>query len=430
MNNINTILGFKKLVVLVSIIGLCVSFVTCIDNNKNKEEAVAKEETYKQFAGSQACASCHKDIFEKHLLTEHHLTSAAVSPKNILGSFDTGSNVFAFDPFVNITMRKTDTGFYQVAYKNGVEVKKQKFDMVVGSGRKGQSYLSWNGNHLVQMPITYFTAAHQWSNSPGYNPHVPMFNRPITSRCLECHGTYFQTISHARLNVVRAGDTSKKLEEFDHNRIVYGIDCEKCHGPAAAHVQFQSRNPTVTTAKYIVNPGKLPRERLLDLCTLCHGGALTKTKPSFSFQAGDTLANYFSLQAAMMNADNIDVHGNQFGLMALSKCFTMSKLTCISCHNVHENEDDKIEVFSQRCVNCHSSAHGKVCKMTTTIGSSITQNCIDCHMPKQMSHAVAVYLQGNDIPTSALMRTHYVKIYPDETKKFLDQLKHEKDRKQ
>jgi hypothetical protein len=45
-------------------------------------------------------------------------------------------------------------------------------------------------------------------------------------------------------------------------------------------------------------------------------------------------------------------------------------------------------------------------------------------MPKQMSHAVAVYLQGNDIPTSALMRTHYIKIYPDESKKFFNELKH------
>jgi len=415
VNNIKKNRGFKKLAVLISIIGSCVVFVTCVENG-NKEKTVVSEETYKQFAGSQACANCHKDIFEKHLLTEHHLTSAAVTSKNILGSFETGSNVFAFDPSINITMRKTDTGFYQVAYNNGIEVKEQKFDIVIGSGRKGQSYLSWNGNHLVQMPITYFTAAHQWSNSPGYNPHVPMFNRPITSRCLECHGTYFQTIS----------DSSKKIEEFDHNRIVYGIDCEKCHGPAAAHVEFHSKNPNAITAKYIVNPGKLSRERLLDLCTLCHGGALTKTKPSFSFQPGDTLANYFSLQAAMMNADNIDVHGNQFGLMALSKCFRMSNLTCISCHNVHENEDSKIEVFSRRCSNCHSAAHGKQCKMTATIGSSITQNCIDCHMPKQMSHAVAVYLQGNNLPTSALMRTHYVKIYPDETKKFLDRLEHEK----
>ena len=174
----------------------------------------------------------------------------------------------------------------------------------------------------------------------------------------------------------------------------------------------------------------MSRARLLDLCTLCHGGALNKTEPSFSFQVGDTLTNYFSIQTAMINADNIDVHGNQFGLMALSKCFKMSNLTCISCHNVHENENGKTQIFSQRCISCHSSSHGKLCKLTSSIGSSISQNCIDCHMPKQMSHAVAVYLQGNDIPTSALMRTHYIKIYPDETKAFLDQLKHaKKDRK-
>jgi hypothetical protein len=263
--------------------------------------------------------------------------------------------------------------------------------------------------------MTYFTPASQWSNSPGYYPHEVNFKRPITSRCLECHSTYFEKI----------GD-SFGLELFDHNKIIYGIDCERCHGPAKDHVEFQLKNPNVKTAKYIVNPGKLSRERLLDLCTLCHGGALAKSKPSFSFQAGDTLSNYFSLQNAMLNADNIDVHGNQFGLLALSKCFKMSSLTCISCHNIHENENGKIEIFSQRCMNCHDAAHGKTCKLTKTIGPSITQNCIDCHMPKQLSHAVSVYLQGDDVPTSALMRTHYIKVYPDDTKKFLAQLKEKK----
>jgi len=363
--------------------------------------------------GSQICSNCHKDIYEKHLLTEHHLTSLIANQKNILGSFQTGANVFAFDPVVNVTMEKKDSSLYQVQYNNSVEVKREKFDIVIGSGRKGQSYLSWNGNHLVQLPITYFTPAKQWSNSPGYNPHAPMFNRPITSRCLECHSTYFETVSNS----------SKKFEAFDHNKIIYGIDCEKCHGPAAAHVEFHLKNPDSKTAGNIVNPGKLSRQRLLDLCTLCHGGALNKTKPSFTFQAGDTLSNYFSLQAAMLNADNIDVHGNQFGLMALSKCFTMSNLTCISCHNVHENENGKLEVFSKRCMSCHNAEHGKPCKMTSTIGASITENCVDCHMPKQLSHAVAVYLQGNDVPTSALLRTHYIKIYPDESKNFLNRLK-------
>jgi len=61
--------------------------------------------------------------------------------------------------------------------------------------------------------------------------------------------------------------------------------------------------------------------------------------------------------------------------------------------------------------------------MTNEIGASITENCIDCHMPKQLSHAVAVYLQGADAPTPALMRTHYIKTYPGETQKMLNLLK-------
>ncbi len=383
----------------------------CVDNSDKKEEA--KNDAFKKFAGSQSCANCHRDIYNKHLLTEHHLTSALSTEKNILGSFEAGKNVFEFDPFINVTMEKRDSDFFQVEYNNGNKIREGRFDIVIGSGRKGQSYLSWMNNKLVQLPITYFSSEKQWSNSPGYPPHTVAFNRPITSRCLECHSTYFEKTSN----------TSKKLEEFDQNKIIYAVDCEKCHGPAAEHVIFHTQNPSAREAKFVVNPGKLSRDRLLDICALCHGGALTKTKPSFQFKAGDTLSNYFSLQAAIQNADNIDVHGNQLGLLSLSKCFTIGKVTCISCHNVHENENGQTEIFSQRCINCHSEGHGKLCKMTNEIGPSITQNCIDCHMPKQLSHAVAVYLQGADAPTPALMRTHYIKIYQNETEKILTLLK-------
>jgi len=402
---------YKHSILIVSIIILSISCLTkCIGNGGNETSA---DDRFKKFAGSAACANCHKDVYEKHLLTEHHLTSGAVTGKNILGSFHPGSNVFAFDPLTVIKMEKRDSGYYQVEYKNGAEVRKEKFDIVIGSGRKGQSYLSWINERLVQLPITFFSPAQQWSNSPGYPPYAVAFNRPITSRCLECHSTYFEKVS----------DTSKKLDEFDHHRIVYAVDCEKCHGPGADHVAFQTKNPGVKEAKFIVNPGKFSRERLLDLCALCHGGALTKTRPSFEFQAGDTLSNYFSLQTAALNADNIDVHGNQLGLLSLSKCFTIGKVTCLNCHNIHENENGLIKIFSQRCMSCHSEGHGKLCKMTNEIGASITENCIDCHMPKQLSHAVAVYLQGADAPTPALMRTHYIKIYPGETQKMLNLLK-------
>lgn len=405
--------SYKHSIIITSLIVISISLLTtCVNDSRDKAKK-KPEDKFAQFAGSEVCANCHKDIYEKHIHTEHHLTSAKATEKNILGSFANDSNVFAFDPFTNVTMEKRDSGFYQIEYRNGAEVRKERFDITIGSGRKGQSYLHWVGNRLVQLPITYFSPANQWSNSPGYPPYAVAFNRPITSRCLECHSTYFEKIS----------DSTRRLEEFDRNKIVYAVDCEKCHGPGARHVEFQTKNPTVKEAKFIINPGKLSRERLLDLCALCHGGALTKTKPSFEFQAGDTLTNYFSLQNAALNADNIDVHGNQLGLLSLSKCFTVGKVTCINCHNVHENEKEQIKIFSQRCMNCHSEGHGKKCAMTKQIGSVITENCIDCHMPKQLSHAVAVYLQGADAPTPALMRTHYIKIYPDETQKILNLLK-------
>lgn len=405
----------RSTIIIIIIVSSIFLVTRCINDSGNKREA-SNNNGFKKFAGSASCAGCHKDIYDKNIHTEHYLTSAPATEKNILGSFERGKNVFAFDLLSIVTMEKRDSGLYQVGYKNGNEIKKGRFDIVIGSGRKGQSYLSWLNNRLVQMPITYFSPAGQWSNSPGYPPDKISFNRPITSRCLECHSTYFKKTS----------DAAAKLEEFDHNKIIFGVDCEKCHGPAALHVEFHSGNPGIKEAKFIVNPGKLPRERLLDLCALCHGGPLSKTKPSFSFQAGDTLTSYFTRNNAPPDVANIDVHGNQLGLLSMSKCFTMSNLTCTNCHNTHENENGKIELFSQRCMKCHSEGHEKVCKMTATIGPAITQNCIDCHMPKQPSHAVSVYLEGSFTPTPALLRTHYIKTYPEETTKNISFIKKSK----
>jgi hypothetical protein len=61
--------------------------------------------------------------------------------------------------------------------------------------------------------------------------------------------------------------------------------------------------------------------------------------------------------------------------------------------------------------------------MVATLGPEINDNCINCHMPQQPSMAIAVILQGSALPTPALMHTHLIKSYPDETKKILAFLK-------
>lgn len=384
-----------------------ITLAHCNATDKTASSAESTPANFSDFAGSVSCASCHRDIYEKHLHTEHFLSTAKTSAKNIRGSFEEGKNRYRFSSGATVVMERTDSGFYQTEYANERAVKTERMDIVVGSGRKGQSYIHISGNRFVQLPVTYFTAAAQWSNSPGYPPRRPVFDRPVTARCLECHATFVQQEKRT---------PAASVEAMDAGRLIYGIACEKCHGPGARHVAFQSQNRQATKAKFIINPAKLSRQQNLDLCSLCHGGRLEKTAASFSFQAGDTLSKFFALNKNVMAATNIDVHGNQAGLLSVSKCFERSQLTCNSCHSPHEAEKENIALFSQRCQSCHNG-HQKVCKLTQSMGAIITQNCIDCHMPKQASHAIAVYLQGADRPTPVMMRTHWVKIYPDETEK-------------
>ena len=402
---------------------LCVFFAaTCVDKKKDADgEADASPAGAKvpppaytpkinrqQFAGSASCANCHKEISASHVHTAHYLTTRPATGTTIKGSFLPGKNRFAYEPDMVVVMEKRDSGYFQVGYYQGVEKIVRRFDIVVGSGSKGQTYLSRDGNRLYQLPVSYFTAAKEWANSPLFPTHPVLFNRPITSRCLECHSTYAQKIP----------TPNREPEQFDQQQMIFGVDCEKCHGPAAQHVAFQTANPSVKTAKYIINPAALSRQQNLDLCALCHGGRLQKTKPSFEFQPGDTLSNYFQVSNAPPEPGNIDVHGNQYGLLRASKCFRMSNtMTCTTCHSPHTNERGNIGTFSQRCMNCHSARHPSVSLPAGGSRSILARNCIDCHMPLQASKSITELLPGDKTPTAALIRSHYISIYPPATTK-------------
>jgi hypothetical protein len=399
-----------SLIVAGALIACAGLFVTCIDNaNKPEKQKTDSISRVSQFAGSAACASCHPDIYRSHLKTAHYLTSRRSDSDNILGTIQPPQNRFYFSPDVYLAVERRDSLIWQVEYANGMEQTRAPMNITVGSGKRGETFLYWYHNKLLQLPLTYFTELHQWTNSPGFSNRV-IFRRPATSRCLECHSTYFQKTSAANV----------EPEDFSNTNIMYGVDCEKCHGAAVQHVAWHQKNPTETTAHFILNPKNFSRVQSLDMCRLCHGGRLAKTKPSFSFQPGDKLADYFAIDtAAAKNVADLDVHGNQYGKLASSKCFQNSQMTCLSCHSSHQNETGEKAVFSQRCMTCHNEQHGTFCKAKDKVGKAITANCIDCHMPEEKSRSIMVLLQGENIPTAATMRSHFISVYPDATKNFL-----------
>lgn len=385
-------------VVLVILLTHCMS-----SSSEEKEETVANG--YDEYAGNEKCAGCHKEVYEQHLKTAHHLTSMLADENNIHGSFEKGRNEFSYTPFLNLVMEKRDSGLYQVVYFKNEEKMAMRFNITIGSGTMGQSYVERRGNRYYQMPITYFTAAKQWSNSPGFPNDKVLTDRPVTARCLECHATYAQG----------EGGTEMEPLGFAADKMILGVGCEKCHGPAAKHVEYHTSNANEKKAKFIVSFSSLPRQQQLDACALCHGGKIQKTKPSFTFTAGKNLTDYFAQKVIIdeaMQSGEVEVHGNQYGLLTASKCFKQSAmLTCNSCHGPHQNERGNMPLYSSRCTSCHNINTDSFKTATHTRVANIAQNCIDCHMPQQASKAIAVHLQGKKEPVASLIRSHYIGIY-------------------
>ena len=245
--------------------------------------------------GTAPCGPCHQAVAQSYQQTAHFLTSSSADSTTIHGSFLEGRNVLQTAvPGVYFRMERKGEAFYQTAFDHG-RSHSERFDLVLGSGRRGQSYLYWKSGLLYQLPVSFLALTGGWINSPGYPDGEVHFDRAIPPQCLECHAT----------EGARAG------------QFAAGITCQKCHGSAEQHPAIR-------------NPATLDRDAKVALCAACHSGL------------GD--------------GAEADVHGNQVGLLRQSKCYRNSPaMSCSTCHNVHRVERDLL-AMSARCRACHTAS--------------------------------------------------------------------------
>src|SRR5215831_1201417 len=213
---------FRKHVLIIALVILTITFLTeCFSDGKNKVIIVSN--SGQQYVGSTTCRSCHQTIYDSFISTAHYLTSRIAEKKYIAGSFSSGENTFALDQRQEVCMQDRDNGFFQVALIDGSLQRAERFDIVIGSGKKGQSYLFWKDRALYQLPVSWFAGVHNWTGSPGYPTDRISFDRRIEPRCLECHSTFVKELPGY---------------EYPKDQIVYGVECERCHGPAGKHVAW------------------------------------------------------------------------------------------------------------------------------------------------------------------------------------------------
>jgi cytochrome c554/c'-like protein len=170
------------------------------------------------------------------------------------------------------------------------------------------------------------TPGHTSKDGVRYKTFAPDAN---ILRCFQCHST-------------------GKLRLLDSREIrpaEAGVRCETCHGVGAAHAAKPARDN-------IRNPGKLSAAAVNDLCGQCH-----RMPPA---------------RGVATNFENPWNVRHQPVYFSQSACFLKSegKLTCISCHNPHEDIKPKADA---KCAECHAKP-----KHTTAVSNN---SCVTCHMP-------------------------------------------------
>lgn len=393
---------------ILSVICLLIFSIALFSKCGHNGHASTKDTRGEQYAGMQACVACHRDVFASYAHTGHFKTS---SPINDTGLDKTVSpdHPFYFQDSSRVVIEKRNGSFYQSYFVDGKKTISNQYDITFGSGEKAQTYASWQKDKLLQLPLSYYSGIHDWANSPGFPASRARFERVIVSRCFECHASYIEK------EFVQSGPLAVS-EKLDRNSIVYGIDCERCHGPASDHVRFHREQPAAKQPMYMASVKSLTRRQKLDVCAVCHSGNDQATQRSvFAFRPGDTLANFYYPDFGSRDNEP-DVHGKQLQLLGMSRCFQKTELTCLTCHNPHDKANG-VNGYIAACMNCHrQSAHAsEQLKETTQAGRSgvQTKNCIDCHMPLQASKTIYFSSSTGAKAIPYYLRTHRIAVYKD-----------------
>jgi predicted CXXCH cytochrome family protein len=362
-------------------------------------KSIVKHQNGMNYIGMDACLKCHPQIVSSHLQTSHYKTSKLIEFNDVDFS---GKNSINFANGDSIKFTYKEGVFYQEGYRNYISVPyyKKRMDVVLGSGNKGKSFLNWDDNSLFQLQGSFLENPSLWVNSPGYPSSLSQM-RPIFPVCLECHVTYAEPPPPMSKN---------QNNRFSKKNIIYGIDCQRCHGAVENHVKHHQENRMDTIGKYVLSYAKFTQSQRISMCALCHSGigGKNETKP-FSFQPGDSLKNLINKKNSFNSskAIDIDVHANQVGLLIASKCFQETEnMDCMTCHNPHKQERGVGIKFNAICISCHQNVKHSEQTSNNTISLS---KCITCHMPLKNSKAMKLELDVN-VLTPVKVRSHFISI--------------------
>jgi len=348
------------------------------------------ETTYKNlndtvnYVGMQTCRSCHQNVYDTYIHTGMGKSFDHATKTKSAARFDRHAIVYDADSDFYYKPFWQDSVLYikEFRLENGdtTHSRTERISYVIGSGQHTNSHLINENGYVTQAPITFYTQDGKWDMAPGFEGGAnSRFSRIIGTECMTCH-------NHLPDHV--AGSENK------YKTVPRGIECERCHGAGELHVREKLAGNTIDTAKYIdysiVNPVDLPIELEIDICQRCHlqgTAVLNEGKDFFDFRPGMKLNEVMNVfLPRYTNSHDKFIMASQADRMRLSKCFTVGKMSCTSCHNPHHSiEATTTDTYNNACKNCHTKTDREICSAPMAERVAKQDNCVECHMPKSGS---------------------------------------------
>ena len=356
------------------------------------------------YVSSEKCRECHKDQYHSWHNSYHRTMTQLATKEAVVGDFD---SVTLHDGDVTYKLSHKGENFWvrgESPSRSGeprVETVTRPVSMTTGSHHM-QAYWSptGRGRELAILPFMYLISEQRWIprsagllQPPGNQSELP---GRWNGNCLRCHTTH--------------GVPRKGPDGYDSQVAEFGIGCEACHGPGHRHVT-RMKNKVVGPDDdlEIINPSRLSHQRASQICGQCHsvwyitnGEHVDFLQNGFRYRPGDDLS-----RARLHDFDVGDgfrfwsdgmarVSATEYNGMRESACYKQGQMSCLSCHQLHQADDDsrpsvewandqlQVEASGNRaCVQCHQEYEDQsvLTAHTHHAPASSGSNCYNCHMP-------------------------------------------------
>ncbi len=334
------------------------------------------------YVGSQVCAKCHKEIYERWQKT----------------------------PMANVVRdphEHPDAIIPDLATNSVYKFSRDQVAFVYGSMWK-QRYFTKVGNDYFPLPVQWEVVNKKWSKyqppptgGDWWGAFYPPDNmhRPTGPLCDGCHSVGYDI-------------HTKQVAEWN-------VGCERCHGPGSEHVANPKR-------QNILNPAHMDYVAASDSCIQCHSQGQPLSNPiegkyydwPVGYHVGLKLADYWKLEDHTLGepqnflyfldgtAHKNRMQGNDF----VQSVMYRRGITCFDCHDVHgtSNYAQLRKPANELCLDCHgpSSPNGPrtatIAEHTHHKDGSAGSQCVACHMP-------AIETEG---PANTMVHAHTFRFIP------------------